>query len=618
MPCRGVQEARTDTGNNEIEVPGGILDTIGLIINGKEVETKKGKSVLEAALEGGIYVPHLCHHPDLAPVGACRLCLVEIEGVEGFPASCTTPAEQGMVVRTKSPEVDAVRLLSMELILSRHPAECTACSQYLNCELQSVKQFIGGSEELRVRKRPKPIATNNQNPLFVHDFQRCILCGRCVRTCHELRGVGILSFIQKGKDTHIGTAFDRSLIEAGCRFCGACVSVCPTGALRDKEELTKGKSRRVALLPCRYTCPVEVDVPRYVRLINEGKFDDSYAVVREQLPLPSVCSYICLSFCENECRRGQINQSVGIRDLKRFVSEHHSDLWKAHLRAPTPTGKRVAVLGSGPAGLTAAYYLARKGHEVTVFERSPMAGGMLRQAISRKRLPAEALEDDIQEIANAGVTIRLNADEMRIDALFNEDKFDAVLLAIGSSFSGPPAYWLKEQGIDLTSQGNIQADSYNMSTSREGVFAAGDAARASISEDFIRFTGSDDFYGEFYEQLVDGLTANRGDSFRSATVAIASGKKAAEAMDQYLGGDGDLTESFLPPEAQQSPRIGRQEGFAELTRCAPPFQRPVPQYAALNPAEPALDEQEARSEAERCLKCDLRMKIKPVKFWGDY
>ena len=594
------------------------MEKIRLTIDEREIETEKGKTVLQAALEGGIYIPHLCYHPSLSVVGACRLCIVEIEGVEGLPSSCTTSAEDGMVIKTKSPRIDDMRRLAMELILSRHPAECTSCSQYLNCELQSVKQFIAGSEELSVRKHPKQIATNYENPLFVHDFNRCILCGRCVRACNDLRGVGVLQFIQKGKETHIGTAYERSLIEANCRFCGACVAVCPTGALRDKEDLMEGKSRREGILPCKFSCPLEVDVPRYVRLISEGKFDESYAVVREKLPLPSICSYVCLSFCEGECRRGEVNDPIGIRELKRFVSEHHSDLWKKDINPPEPTGKKVAVLGAGPAGLTAAYYLARKGHEITVFEQANLAGGLLRYAISRKRLPKKALEEDIREIMEAGVEIKLNVKDTKLDRLLEEEGFDAVLLAIGSTFSGPATYWLREEEIELTSQGNIEVDSFDFSTSREGVFACGDAALGTISEDFIRFAKSDDYFEDFFESMTDGMVSNKGDSLRSATRAIGSGRKAAEFIDQYLDGDGDLTETFLPPDKEQGPYLGRQEGFAAMERIAPVYRKQVPQYAGLDLAEPAINEEEAVDEAKRCLKCDLRMKIKPVKFWGDY
>jgi formate dehydrogenase beta subunit len=362
------------------------LTAIALNIDGREVETKKGRTVLEAALEAGVYIPHLCHHPDLTPVGGCGLCLVEIEGMQGLHTSCTTPAEEGMRVKTKTPQVDRMRRLAMELILSGHPPECTVCSQYLNCELQSVKQYIGTSEELRVRRRSKPFTTNTANPLFVHDPARCILCGRCVRACHDLRGVDVLWFMKKGKEAYIGMGSDSPLADAGCRFCGACVEVCPTGALRDKEELMRGKSRRAARVPCKYTCPAEIDIPRYIRLIREKKYSEATAVIREKVPFPKVLGYVCNHPCEVVCRRGEVNEAISIKELKRFAAERDdAKLWAKNSRKAEPTGKRVAIVGSGPAGLTAAHYLSKLGHAVTVFEALPFPGGMMRIGIPEYR-----------------------------------------------------------------------------------------------------------------------------------------------------------------------------------------------------------------------------------------
>jgi hypothetical protein len=243
---------------------------------------------------------------------------------------------------------------------------------------------------------------------------------------------------------------------------------------------------------------------------------------------------------------------------------------------------------------------------------------MLRHAITRKRLPKEAIEDDIKEIVDAGVEIKLNSGDKKIDQLF-EEGFDAVLLAIGTTFSGPPALRFKDEDINVTPMGGIEVDTYNMSTSRNGVFVAGDAAVKGITEDFIRHTKSEDYYDDFHESLIEGMVANRGDSYRSATIAIASGKKAAEGIDQFLGGDGELAETFIPADAAQNKVIGRQKGFARLQRHASSFQRPVPQYAGMNHADDeCLSEEDAVDEAKRCLKCNLRLTITPPKFWTEY
>ena len=130
------------------------MSHIKLNIDDQYIEIHEGKSVLDAALDAGIYIPHLCHHPDLSPIGVCRLCVVEIEGMEGLQTSCTTPAVDGMIVKTKTESIDHSRRLAMELLLAGHPADCGTCVKYLNCELQSLKQYIIG-DHLRVRTRSR-------------------------------------------------------------------------------------------------------------------------------------------------------------------------------------------------------------------------------------------------------------------------------------------------------------------------------------------------------------------------------------------------------------------------------------------------------------------------------
>jgi len=183
--------------------------------------------------------------------------------------------------------------------------------------------------------------------------------------------------------------------------------------------------------PCSHTCPAGVDVPRYIRFIGEGKPAEAVAVVREKIPFPSVCGYVCVHPCEARCRRGLLDEAIGIRVLKRFATEHDTGLWKQNSRVAPATGKRVAVVGSGPAGLTAAYYLAKLGHSVTVFEALPEPGGMMRVGIPDYRLPKDKLRAEIGEIEDIGVDIKTNTPVNSLDELFKQG-YDAVFLATGA------------------------------------------------------------------------------------------------------------------------------------------------------------------------------------------
>ncbi|MBE0430293.1 MAG: NADH-quinone oxidoreductase subunit NuoF [Dehalococcoidia bacterium] len=183
--------------------------------------------------------------------------------------------------------------------------------------------------------------------------------------------------------------------------------------------------------PCSHTCPAGVDVPRYLRFIGLGQFDSALAVIREKIPFPSICGHVCPHPCEAKCRRGQVDETIAIRALKRAAAEQGNGLWKLKVRAVAPTGKRVAVIGAGPAGLTAAYYLARRGHGVTVFEALSEPGGMMRYGIPEYRLPREILAQEIGDIRSAGVEIRTNTRISSVDDLLG-DGYHAVFLAIGA------------------------------------------------------------------------------------------------------------------------------------------------------------------------------------------
>ncbi len=184
--------------------------------------------------------------------------------------------------------------------------------------------------------------------------------------------------------------------------------------------------------PCSHTCPAGVDVPRYIRLIAEENYDEALSVIRERIPFPSVCGYVCFHPCEAKCRRGQIDEPIAIKALKRYAADHATKRTLSTSQIAPSSGKRVAVVGAGPAGLTAAYYLAKLGgHAVTVFEALPEAGGMMRVGIPQYRLPKDVLDAEIDAIRGVGVEIKTNTGVDSLDSLIQEG-YDAVFIALGA------------------------------------------------------------------------------------------------------------------------------------------------------------------------------------------
>ena len=413
-----------------------------ITIDGVKLEVPDNKNVLDCALENGIYIPHLCHHKDLSPLGSCRMCVVEVEGQEGITTSCTLKAKDGLVIRTKSPELERLRMLALELLLTGHPEDCSTCPKYGNCELQTLIQYIGPKTG-RLKMRTKGFRPEEENPLLIHDMNRCVLCGRCVRACNELRGVKVLQYQKKEMETYVGTLHNKLLKDADCRFCGACAEVCPTGTIRDKMMNMEVK-REDAAVPCRHACPVHTDVPRYIRFVKEGNYDAAAAVIREKVPFPKVLGYICNHVCELECKRKEVSEAMSIRNIKRYAADHDTgSYWKGKGKQLPDTGKKVCVVGGGPAGLTAAYYLRKQGHEVTVKEALPTVGGMLAYGIPSYRLPREIIEEEADVIKEQGVKIEVNTKVEDPKALL--DTYDAVLMAIG----GHKGVRLPMQGSDL-------------------------------------------------------------------------------------------------------------------------------------------------------------------------
>ena len=238
------------------------MDEIKLTINEQEVKAKKGMTVLEAAEAAGIYIPTLCHHPDLEPYGGCRLCVVEIEKVRGFQPACAYPAGDGMIVHTETEMVNNIRRTTLELLMTAHPSECLICERRTekngctpyeiclrnvavtdrcilcpaneHCELQKVIDYLG-VKEIRLPRTEEKLPADTSHPFFDLDRNRCILCARCVRTCNEVTGCGILDLAYRGYSTKVVTFADMPLLESLCSSCGECVAHCPVGALTPKE-----------------------------------------------------------------------------------------------------------------------------------------------------------------------------------------------------------------------------------------------------------------------------------------------------------------------------------------------------------------------------------------------
>lgn len=403
-----------------------------ITIDGVKLNVPDNKNVLECALEAGIYIPHLCHHPDLSELGACRLCIVEVDGVEDVVTSCTLKAKDGLNICTNSEKLSKLRTLALELILAGHPEDCSTCPKYGNCELQTLIQYIGANNA-SIGTRGKGFKSEENNPLFIHDMNRCVLCGRCVRACSELRGVNVLQYNKKEMETYIGTLHNRLLKDEDCRFCGACAEVCPTGAIRDKVQIFSGDTgKEENLVPCRATCPLGTDIPRYIRFAKEGKYSEAVAVIREKAPFPKTLGYICNHLCETKCRRSDVNNPVSIRNIKRYAAEHDDKfIWKVKGKQLSSTGKKVAIIGAGPAGLTAAYYLRKQGHDITIKEALPKAGGMTQYGIPSYRLPRQVIDEEITLILESGIKLETNVRvENPVELL--EAGYDAVLMAIGT------------------------------------------------------------------------------------------------------------------------------------------------------------------------------------------
>jgi formate dehydrogenase beta subunit len=447
------------------------MGNLTFTLDGQEIRAPGEKTILQAALGASVYIPHLCSHPQfdafsvvkslkrvwqggIEKVGkegegyeGCNLCLVEIEGQEGLFQSCKTMPEDGMRIHTDSLELKMARQKSLANILERHPHACLlcpqgegcdrkvcsiripeeerCCSNFGNCELQRIGAYIGMEMGLPPYA-PLGIPIIESEPLVSRDYNLCIGCLRCVEICKNIKGADALGFTVQDGRVVVGSR-EPTLKESGCQFCGFCVEVCPTGALLDKDADVG--ARENYLVPCKSTCPAEIDVPTYVRFVKEGEFEKALGVVCEKVPFPGVLGRVCFHPCEARCRRRYLDEPVAICALKRAAADQ-SEKYGPRPHVRKKTDKRVAVIGSGPAGLTAAYYLNVLGHSSTIFEALPKIGGMLRVGIPAYRLPPGVLDREIRRVEDVGVEIKVNHPIDSFQGLRSEG-FDAIFLAVG-------------------------------------------------------------------------------------------------------------------------------------------------------------------------------------------
>jgi formate dehydrogenase major subunit len=264
-------------------------EQVTLTIDGFPVTVAKGTSIMRAAVELGTQIPKLCATDSLEPFGSCRLCLVEIEGRRGFPASCTTPAESGMVVRTQSPKLADLRRGVMELYISDHPLDCLTCASNGDCELQDMSGAVGLREVRYGYEGKNHIHSDKDtsNPYFQYDPSKCIVCNRCVRACEETQGTFALTISGRGFNSRVSPGESQSFMDSECVSCGACVNACPTATLVEKTIVEQGQPEHSVITTCAYCgvgCGFKADMKgsEVVRMTpwKDGKANEGHACIK--------------------------------------------------------------------------------------------------------------------------------------------------------------------------------------------------------------------------------------------------------------------------------------------------------------------------------------------------
>ena len=312
---------------------------VTLTIDGQSVQVAEGTSIMRAAMEAGIQVPKLCASDMLDSFGSCRICLVEVEGRNGLPASCTTPVANDMVVRTQTERLKQVRKGVMELYISDHPLNCLTCSANGDCELQDTAGDVGLREVRYGYEGENHIVAekDESNPYFTYDPSKCIVCSRCVRACEEVQGTFALTIEGRGFDARVSASAHEAFMDSECVSCGACVQACPTATLNEKSVISIGKPEHSVVTTCAYcgvgcTFKAEMRGEEVVRMVPykdgkanhghscvKGRFAWGYTTHRERITTPMIREKITDPW--RECTwQEALDRAAG--EFKRIQSEY--------------------------------------------------------------------------------------------------------------------------------------------------------------------------------------------------------------------------------------------------------------------------------------------------------